>query len=227
MYWLYLIIFILAVFTPDLINREFYFLGEERAEELAIFLLGTVGFLFFIAKERQLSLNLKEKTKIQKEAFRTSKDLTDSYSYIGETNRKLDILKNIILRIPESSLISEKEEEKIYTSIMEAVHILAKVKRCSLRFFDLKSKNTLKEVKSGKGPNINVENGYIIAAEKKILRNKNFTIVVSPGNIDKVKCCIIIPHEKKEQKVDDPELIKALASRALLFFALSRKMKKK
>lgn len=227
MYWFYLIIFILAVFVPDLINREFYFLGEERVEELAIFLLGTIGFLFFIIREKQLSLNVAEKTKIQKEAFRISKDLTDSYSYIGETNRKLDILKNIILEIPESSVISKKEEEKIYASIMEAVHILTKAKRFSLRFFDLNSRNTLKEIKSGKGPNINVENSYIIAAKKKILKDKDFTIIVSPEKIDKIKCCIIIPHEKREQELDDPELIEALASRALLFFALSRKKKKK
>ncbi len=80
MYWIYFILFILAILVPDLVRGQFYFLREENLEELIIFILGIAGFSIFIFKEKQLSVQ-KIRQKIgHKKLQQTAKDLVDSYS---------------------------------------------------------------------------------------------------------------------------------------------------
>ena len=100
------------VFVPDMLRDGFFGLEEETLEELAIFVLGGLGFVFYLIKEKQLANNEKDKTRAQREASRMSKDLTISYSFIGEINRKLEIFKNISLGLPgwsKMTLAREKE----------------------------------------------------------------------------------------------------------------------
>ena len=69
MYWIYLIIFILAVLTPEIITKDVGPIGQERVEELIIFGLGVISFLVLLIRERQLSKSRNEKTEIQKEKY--------------------------------------------------------------------------------------------------------------------------------------------------------------
>ena len=80
---------------PEIIVSGVSFFSEERLEIIILFVLGSIGFFLFIIKEKQLIKSQKHRSKIQKDLAMVSKDLTNSYSYIGETNRKLDIIKNI------------------------------------------------------------------------------------------------------------------------------------
>ncbi|MDP1620133.1 MAG: hypothetical protein Q8M12_04000, partial [bacterium] len=86
MYWLYLIIFIIAVMIPDIFREDYFGIPHEQIEELAIFILGLLGFLFFILKEHQLVVQEKEKKREQRRLQQTARDLIESYSYIGEIN---------------------------------------------------------------------------------------------------------------------------------------------
>ncbi len=222
MYWICLVLFILAVFTPDIIQRDFSFIAEEKAEELIIFILGALTFLIFLQKEKQLFAKTKEKTKIQREASLASKDLADTYSYIGEINRKVDILKDIALGITEGpGLIAEKELE-IYRSIIRAVQMFSKSDHVSLKFINIKTNETLKEIKSSRRARCDVLNGRMVQENKTFIETESAFFIQSPKPIDNITVCVAIKKRNKNQKIEDLELIKALASQALFLFTFSR-----
>ncbi len=225
MYWIYFILFILAVFTPDLIQTDFPYLSEKRTEELLIFILGATAFLIFLRKEKQLNLQLKEKIKIQKEASLTSKDLTDTYSYIGEINRKIDILKDIALGISEGSALTPEKEMELCRSILYAVQMFSKSSHISLRFINIKSGQIIKEIRSSQRTKCDVINEKMIEEKRNFLETDKVFFIRSPKPVDNIVACIAIEKRVKGQRLEDQELIKALASQALFLFTFSRKTK--
>lgn len=223
MYWIYIIIFILAVLTPEIVNRDVGPIGQERVEGLIIFSLGIIGFLGLSLKERQLSKSLNEKTKIQKEANKIFKDLKDSYSYIGEINRKLDILKNIALGLPENSLLTPSKEKEIYDSIIEAVRTLGKTSDFSIRFINMASNNVEKEIKGKSNFYASIRNNTLTGNQDACAAEVDkYMIICSPRKIDNISAWIIIA-KKKNQISENIEILKALASQSLFLFAFSRK----
>lgn len=227
MYWIYLIIFTLIVVTPDLIRQGISFgesliLEEERAEEVLIFFLGASGFIIYLWKEKQLSFQLKEKSKIQKEVTLISKNLTDSYSYIGEINRKVDILKSIALGLTENPVMTAEKERETYRSILHAVYIFSKSERSSIDFINKKTWKIIKSIKTGKGVQCNIKDLDTFKEIKDFIEtNKNFYIK-SHKSINGIIACITIVKRNPQQKLEDPELIKALASQALFLFTVSK-----
>jgi len=222
MYWFYLIIFILAVLVPDIVRGDFYFLTETRLEELLIFLLGMIGFLIFVFKEHQLFIQKEEKVKNQKRLRQTAKDLVDSYSYIGEVNRKMDILMQVGLGLSDRSAINKKKEKEIYFTIIEAANSLMKAKCSHLRFVDIKSQRTKKEMSTGSechriknseltgmGDNVNIKkkNGYLMAASFKQIDNVKGYLIVEEYN------------ELEAENINNQEILKFLATQALFLHA--------
>ena len=57
--------FVIAIMLPDIIRGPIYFLAEERAEEVTLFLLGSVAFLTFLQNERRIAIQRKEKENTQ------------------------------------------------------------------------------------------------------------------------------------------------------------------
>jgi hypothetical protein len=231
MYWIYLVIFILAVLVPDIVphDAKIFFLQEEKFEELLIFILGLSGFMIFRFKERQSNINLKEKIKFQKEANQVSRSLNDTYSYIGETNRKLDIMKNISDSLLEISELRPGKEKKFFDVLMESIYILGKSKKFVIRFIDTKTGGTEMEIKSRKRIFFKVSNEEII--EKLEKENKSFSesnyhfIIASPKKIGEVISVIIISKNNQQQKLEDSDILKALASQSLFLYYFSKKSK--
>ena len=229
MYWIYLVIFILAVLIPYVVphGSRIFFLEEEQLEELLIFILGLLGFLIFRWKERQSNTNLREKIKIQKEAHQISKSLTDTYSYIGETNRKLDIMKNIsdmLLDVPD---MSPQKEKLFFDNLMESIYVLTHSKKIMIRFINTETEKTEKEVKSKKRVFLKISNEEII--NSLIKKNKSFNesefhfVILSPKEIDKTVAAIIISKNNQKQKLEDPEILKSLAAQLLFIHHCSKK----
>ena len=225
MYWLYLIFFIIAVFTPDLVRRDYVFLSEERTEELIIFVLGATAFLIFIATEKKWKINLKEKNKIQKEASLATKDLTDTYSYIGEVNRKLDILKDITLGIAKEETLNDEKEADLYKSILHAVHIFAKSDNASLKFINIKKKAVIKETGKNKKARCAVISEMMTGSGKSFLDVGGFFYVRSLKPINNIIACIAIAKKNSQQKLEDQEMIKMLATQALYVYNFRQKVR--
>ncbi|MFH0969613.1 MAG: hypothetical protein V1804_03845 [Patescibacteria group bacterium] len=229
MYWIYLALFVLAVLVPDIIthDRKFFFLQEEQIEEVLIFLLGLTGFIIFRWEEKQSNRYLADKIKMQKETSVISKSLTDTYSYIGETNRKLDIMKSVSMNLLEIPKMNAGEERKFFDILMESIYILAKSKKFSVRFINIKNGETGREVKSKKRVFLKVSNEEIIRnlfeSNRSFFEDDYHFIITSPKEIDGIISAIIIAKNNRQQKIDDPEMLKALASHSLFLYNCSRK----
>ena len=224
MYWIYLAVFILMVLTPGIIKDPVFLLSEENAEEIAIFLLGIVGFIIFSYKERQLSFNLKEKIKVQKEATITSKDLASSYSYIGEINRKLEILNKISLKLAEAPNMNSAERKKIYKLILDAIKTLSKTDRFTVSFANLNSRVVMEEIGRG-NKKLSPEVKKIILnfdKRKNIINANEYAIIRSSKSVNGISAFISIKLKNK-QALEDSELLKTLATQALLLWLLTKK----
>lgn len=224
MYWIYLIIFTLIVFVPSFVRKGIYVFDMTQTQEYAILLLGSVGFLIFLILEKKFKKNLTEKNKIQGQVNSMTKDLKHSYSYIGEINRKLDILENIALGYPESSKLTHKSEIEAYNSIMEAIKLFGKSDEFALRFVRLPGYEILKEIKSIP------ENALSFSfkgqeKEMSCFESDEFIVVMSPKQIDNIFSYIVIRKKTVSQKIDDMEIMKTLAAQALFIFVFTRNKK--
>ena len=219
MYWIYLIIFIIAVLSPDIIKGSFYFLSEKRAEELLIFILGILGFLFFMWQDHQLFIQKKEKKRDKKKINQTIRDLVESYSYIGEVNRKMDILMNISLGLTDKSNLSKHKQTEIYHTIMDAAKFLMKADCALLKFMNAEKGLLEKEIRM-EDCRCSLKNEEIlkILESSRSEKIEEFLLISSHNTIKDVRCYLVIS-DYEEQDDKTIEMLKVLASQALFVFS--------
>lgn len=222
MYWIFLILFIITVLIPDIIRGPIYFLTESRAEEVAIFLMGAIGFLVIIRNELQLTLHRREKEKDEKKINQTVKDLVESYSYIGEVNRKMDIMMNIALGLTDRSVLNRKREKEIYESIISAANFLMKADFSCLRFIDTQNIRTEREIIS-EGKCIPISNSELvkIGGTFNIDSKKNQCVVSSSQVINGIRAYLIINgyDQEEEKNPKNIEILKVFSSQALFLYS--------
>jgi len=221
-YWIFLILFIIAVMIPDLIRGPLYFLNEERIEEISIFLMGVTVFLILMKNEYKLSIQKKEKENDQKKIKQAVADLVESYSYIGEVNRKMDILMSIALGLSDKSALNKDREKDIYLSILSAANFLMKANCSFLRFIDSDTSKNLKEIRLEKKKNP-VKNEELLAMKNGInLKECSGCLVISsPQKIHSIKSYLIISGYDEEEKSNSKniEILKVFASQALFLYS--------
>lgn len=220
MYWIYLSLFILIVVLPKVVNGDRLFLREDDQESILIFFIGAVGLLLYLWKENQLRFHVREKLKIQKEATRVSRDLADSYSYIAEINRKMDILKNIALGLPETTAVTPERMQEVYESIMEAVSLLGKTDTFSLSIVETRSGRVEKCLDMGGKKCPALDYGSIGKRSELMIRQGEYIVIRSPRRLKGRLAFIIL--KKKNGMLEDPEIFKALAAQALFLHSIER-----
>lgn len=222
MYWIYLILFIFVVLTPKVIREGFWFFREEDIEALVIFFFGLFGFVLYLVKEKALLRIFQEKLHLQKRTNIITKDLTNSYSYIGGMNRKFDIVKNFIFHLPQNtaeSLANKKAEN--FHSIIESVKLLAKTDMVSLRFVNVKMKEIEKVLESGHGKEfVSFDAHRLLSSQKTFWEENEYAIVRSPLQAKGIIAYIIF--SKTSNSVEDADIFHILASQALLLFCIDR-----
>jgi len=233
MYWIFSILFAIAVLIPDIIRGNISFLVEERAEEVAIFILGSMAFLTFIQNERRIIFQKKEKEKTQKQMDQAVKDLVDSYSYIGEVNRRMDILMGVALGLTDRSILDKKKEKETYESIINATNFLIKADSTMIRFVNLETNKTEKEVgifgNSTLKINIGNKNLVDMGENINVKKQTDALIVSSPQKIKNIKSYLIISgyDENEERKPKNMEILKLFASQAIFLYSYMLKEAKK
>lgn len=223
MYWIYLVIFVLTVFVPDLVTSGFWVVNEKATEELAIFLLCGTAFVIYLIKENRLEKNRSEKAAIQRDASRMSKDLTSSYSYIGEINRKLEIFKNISLGMPIWSKIPKMKEREAFEYIMAAVKIITRADEYTLRFVEKDSLQIMLEIRSKRAVKIDLPVKTCLDEGKKYFETKEYMVIISPEELKGVVSILSIRKKNFTNSADDPDILKAICSQSLFLFMFSRK----
>ena len=230
MYWIYLIIFVATVFVPEFIRHGFWGLTQSTTQELFLFFLSVLGFSMFLAHEKHLARMKQEKTANQRELNRLNKDLNSSYSYIGETNRKLDILKNIVLAVPTAEAITAEKERELLYMIVQAAHILTKSKKIILRL-SKEYVGMLKEVKSEQDLvwTWKLEREKFWTDKGCFFENEECFMFVSQKYMGNIKSSLIIMKDVAHRTIEDLEFMKTLVFYALLIFSYceeSRKLNK-
>lgn len=220
MYWIYLSLFVLIVVLPKLVSGDRWFLLEDDQESILIFFVGAIGLLLYLWKENQFRFLLREKVKIQKEASRVSKDLADSYSYIAEINRKMEIVKNIALGLPETSSITPERVKEVYESILEALALLGKTDAFFLCIADARSGEVSKkfDARGRRCPLLKYQD--LAKRSESVIREGEYVIIRSPKRIKGRFAFIVL--RKKNGAVDDPEIFKALAAQALFLYSIEQ-----
>lgn len=221
MYWIFLVIFTITVLIPDLIRSNVAFLSETRAEEIAIFMMGAIIFVILLKNEQQILFHKKEKEKDEKRIEQTVKDLVESYSYIGEVNRKMDILMGIALGLSDRTVLSKTHEDETYASIINAANSLLKADFTSLKFIDIKTSRTKKELLPEGGEP--VKNNILTRMGKNIHIKKqhDFLIVSSRQEVKGIKSYLIIHNYNLEEESNpkNMEILKVFTSQALFLYS--------
>lgn len=219
MYWIYLIFFVLIILTPKVIQEGIFSLREEDFESLVIFCFGILGFALYLAKEKALLRTFQEKLHLQKQKNVITKDLSDSYSYIGEMNRKFDIVKELIFRLPKDATdtLPKKRPESLL-AILETAKVFAKSERVSLCFLNTQTKNIEKVLSSSRGRIFDAFDAEkLLSSKNTFWEEGNFAIARSPAQTKGIVAYIIF--YKTSNHIEDADVFKILASQALLLFS--------
>lgn len=220
MYWIYLAIFVIVILTPKLISADWLFLHEQDIESLLIFGFGTLGFMIYLAKEKALLRVFREKLHLQKQANMITRDLSDSYSYIGEMNRRLDIVQELIFRLPQTTAESfgGGRREDVYEPLLETVSLLAKTDHVALCFVDVKKKEMKKMLQ--KDPTepfpVALSPVKLLSAGKFFWEEEEHIIVRSPKQAKGVAAFLVF--SKTRNSLEDDQVFKILVSQALLLY---------
>lgn len=222
MYWIYLAIFVLIVLTPKIIQEGVLFFREEDVESLIIFCFGLLAFTLYLIKEKALLRVFREKLNLQKKTNIITKDLSDSYSYIGEMNRRFDIVKELMFRLPKDTAEGlAKKESEIFRPILEAVKLLAKTDIVSLRFVNVKTKELEKIFEGGHSKTFaSFDAKRLLASKKTFWEEKTCAIVRSPLQAKGLIAYIVF--FKTSNHIEDADIFKILASQALLLCCIDR-----
>jgi hypothetical protein len=225
-------IFIIAIVIPDIIRESYFGLPQERIEELLIFILGITGFLSFIIKEHQLEVQKAEKLKEQKRLQRTAKELVDSYSYIGEVNRKMDMLMQVGANLSESGSFNRKKECEILRSIIDAAIFLLRGKCATLIFYETASQKVVEQFCSDEKCKLSQRNSDFFRMDDNVYLKTmdDYLIFVSKIDMKGIKSYLAIKNfdEFQAQDNNNQEIIKYLATQALFVYAnLLRMMRNK
>lgn len=222
MYWIYLALFISIILTPKIVQEGSLFFCEEDIEALIIFCFGLFGFVLYLAKEKALLRVFQEKLHLQKKTNIITKDLSDSYSYIGEMNRKFDIVKELIFHLPKDTADTlTKKEPETFRSILEAVKLLAKTDMVSLRFINAKTQEIEKVLENGHSKTfVSFDAKTLLSSKKTFWEEEAFAVVCSPLQAKGMAAYIVF--FKTSNHIEDADVFKILASQALLLFCVDR-----
>ncbi|MCW1888151.1 MAG: hypothetical protein KIH67_001200 [Candidatus Moranbacteria bacterium] len=218
MYWIYLILFIFVILTPELIGHGTWFLSEDDLESLIIFAFGTLGLLLYVSKEKAFFRVREEKVSLQKKTNTISKDLSQSYSYIGEMNRKLDVIQDVIFELPKKSSVRKKRHTDIYKPILEAAKVFARTEKIAFHVVDTATKETLES--SGRSYFKHCTAEYLLKTKKSFWVEEKCIVARSPQSADGKHAFLILG--KETNHVEDMEMLQLLASEGLLLAVLTK-----
>lgn len=225
MYWIYLTLFVCIIFTPELVGDGAWFFREEDLESLLIFAFGLIGLILYLGKESALLRVIREKLSLQQESNNIRRDLAQSYGYIGEMNRQLEILKNMIVESPHSAQeLVAGNPAKVYEPVFDAALLLAQSDMAAVCFIDEATKRLVATYQSKilgeKEVSLQLEGPALIEARKYWWQEGNYYYVRSNESVYGIAAFLIFRSEKNH--IEDVGIFQILVTHALLLFSLSQ-----
>lgn len=223
MYWIYLLLFVCMIVTPEFTRGGLLFFSEDDLESLLIFCFGLIGLLFYLGKESAFLRAVREKLSLQQETNQIRKDLSQSYSYIGEMNRRLDIMKNMVVSLPQATVPAPEEQGQVlYDPIIDATKLLAQSDCVALYFISTRDGAILERYEVGDGKHreaLNrLEGHHLLDTKKYLWEEGRLSFVRSPEEVEGVSAFIVF-HQMKNQ-LEETGIFQILAAQALFVFSV-------
>lgn len=221
MYWIYLFLFILMIFTPEVVSTGIFFFREEDLESVIIFCFGLIGLLLYLGKETALMKAIREKLSLQQESNQIRKDLVQSYSYIGEMNRHLEILKNMIFESPHTAEeLLHGDQGRVYESVFDATLLLAQSDTAALFFVNCNTGEVLTshQIGANKESFAHIKGESLLATKKYWWQEEGLSFVRSSEESRGVAAFLVFRTVKN--RVEETGIFQILVTHALLLFSL-------
>lgn len=223
MYWAYLILFVCMIVTPEFTRDGILFFNEDDLESLLIFCFGMVGLLLYLGKESAFLRAVREKLSLQQETNQIRKDLSQSYSYIGEMNRRIDIVKNMVVSLPQAKAPTpEKHGQALYDPIIDATTLLAQSDCVALYFVSTRDGAILERYEVGDGEHretLNkLEGSHLLDTKKYLWEEGKLSFVRSPEEAEGVSAFIVF--HKMKNRLEETGIFQILAAQALFVFSI-------
>jgi hypothetical protein len=224
MYWVYLILFLCMIITPEFIREGVLFFNEDDFESLLIFCFGMLGLLLYLGKESAFLRAVREKLSLQQETNQIRKDLSQSYSYIGEMNRRIDIVKNMVVSLPQSkATIFEKTGKELYDPIIDATGLLAQSDCVGLYFVSVESGAFVEQYVVGDGEHVerlrSLEGRALLDTKKYLWEEGRLSFVRSPEDASGITAFIIF--HKMKNRLEETGIFQILAAQALFVYTVN------
>lgn len=214
MYWLYFFLFIAAISAPIIIEGESLYVSEDMREAGVILVTGAVAFVLYVLKEKSLLRHVREKLWFQQKNSAITKDLSQSYSYIGEVNRKVDILRSMMNRLVEMRE-ANADEERMLWEVLDTIMQLTQAERVSMRIFTNKVCTHHLEEKKDKKVFSLISDGELIKSQKSVFEMKGIQGISSQKLRKKTKIFLLFSRAHNDE-VDEGILNIILAFLAIL-----------
>lgn len=209
------------IFTPEVVSDGLFFFGEEDLESVIIFVFGLIGLLLYLGKESALIRTVTEKLSLQQESNKIRKDLAQTYTYIGEINRQLEILKNMIVESPHTAKeLLQEDREQVFQSVFGAALLLAQSDAAELVFLDVDKQHIIGRYRS-KGlvePLLSAEAGDLIEQRRYWWHEDGLAVVRSQEESLGIAAFLLVRSAKN--KIEEIGVFQILVTHALLLFSL-------
>jgi hypothetical protein len=213
-YWLYFFLFLAAISAPIIIEGESLYVSEDMREAGVILVAGAIAFLLYVLKEKSLLRHVREKLWFQQKNSAITKDLSQSYSYIGEVNRKVDILRSMMNRLVEIRE-TNADEEKMLWEVLDTIKQLTQAEMVSMRIFTNKVCTHHLEEKRDKKIFSEISDEELIKNEKSFFELKGIQGISSQKLRKKTKIFLLFSRSHNDE-VDEGILNIILAFLAIL-----------
>ena len=204
MFLIYLVAFILMVATPFIITTEWWIFTEDETEAIVLLLAGIVSFAIYRLRDYQVFKYLKDRVKLQRTVARAQKELSESYSYIGQANRRTDIMYEIF------SDLSHMETSDCSEAILNAMEILPYTDSFCIRFIDIKHKRLHHSVRGTNEFKHLPNELFFKEASSHTYREKDLLFIYSEAKDKNLRTCVVLPYS--EEAENDINFFKALTA---------------
>jgi len=197
MFFVYLILFILIVSTPFIIQDGLCIFTEDEAEAIILLLAGIVSFIIYRLRDHQVFEQIRNRIKLQRTVIKTQRELSESYSYIGQANRRTDIMYEIF------SDLSHIDTTSCEDAVKHAMELLPYTDHFCFRFIDPKTKKAHYGVSTTNEFKHLPDELFCKENISRTYRNKDVLFIYSETKDKTLRTCIALPYsEKAENDID-------------------------
>ncbi len=204
MFFIYLAVFITIVATPFMVQKGVWIFTEDETEAVILLFAGIIGFVIYRLSDYQMFKYLRDRIKLQRTVARAQKELSESYSYIGQANRRTDIMYEIF------SDLSHMESTDCSSAVLNAMQLLPYTDSFCLRFINIKKQKAFHNIGGTDEFKHLPDKLFCKNVNSRTYREKDLLFVYSEAVDKNLRTCIVLPYSEKAE--NDIDFFKAITA---------------